>query len=190
MRWRRTFFSTQSFTNVKHRAHRYCGPIRHPLAVHPLPRCAGYRVNSLPPISRRGKEGFSSYSTCPCHRAVAPTPLEDTHRVSQTAMGSMAFASLDTCSASGCYALSGLLCVHSRYGPVTRSPSSRWLRQWASGVRFPPLPSKLRGVWLLPRRVYLRLNTSTLLDITPRRAAIEERRGDGRPPPPPHRSIL
>src|SRR5206468_11104573 len=36
--------------------------------------------------------------------------------------------------------------VHLRYGPVTRSPSSRWLRRWASESRSPStLPSKLRG---------------------------------------------
>src|SRR3954467_4679172 len=34
------------------------------------------RPTLSPPISRRGEEGFSSCSTCPCRRAVAPTPPE------------------------------------------------------------------------------------------------------------------
>ncbi len=32
----------------------------------------------------------------------------------------------------------GYLCVHSRYGPATRSPSFRWLGRWAPGFGFPP----------------------------------------------------
>jgi hypothetical protein len=51
------------------------GPIRHPLAVHPLP-LAGYRAHLAPPLSRWGEEGFSSRSTCPRHRAAALTPPE------------------------------------------------------------------------------------------------------------------
>ena len=56
-------------------------------------------------------------------------------------------------SASGTSLFRGYLCVHSRYGPGTRWPSRRWRCRWASGRRFPSaLPSKLRGLWLLPRR--------------------------------------
>src|SRR5215472_4667591 len=50
------------------------GPIRHPLAFDRLPRLAGYTIYLPPTISRRDEEGFSSYSVCPCHRAVAFTP--------------------------------------------------------------------------------------------------------------------
>lgn len=53
---------------------RYYGPSRHPLAFRRLPGCSGYAAYLAPPISRRGEEGFSSCSTCPCHRAVAITP--------------------------------------------------------------------------------------------------------------------
>src|SRR4029450_1357441 len=66
-----------------------------------------------------------------------------------------------TRSASGAWRFRGYLCVHSCYGPATPSPSFRWLRRWAPGVRFPSaLPSKLRDVWLLSPWVYLPLNTS------------------------------
>jgi len=56
------------------RLHRYCGPIRHPLAFSPLPGFASYRAYLAAAISRRGEEGFSSCLACPCHRAVASTP--------------------------------------------------------------------------------------------------------------------
>ena len=62
---------------------RYCGPVRHPLAVRPLPRVPGYSLDMAPPISRWGEEGFSSRSTCPRHRAVALTPPEGSRRISQ-----------------------------------------------------------------------------------------------------------
>src|SRR5271165_1609014 len=53
---------------------RYYELIRHPLAFDRLPGCAGYTIYPAPAISRRGEEGFSSCSACPCHRAVASTP--------------------------------------------------------------------------------------------------------------------
>ena len=52
----------------------------------------------------------------------------------------------ETDSASRASDYRGYLCVHSRYGPVTRRPPLRWPCQWASDHRFPSsLPSKLRG---------------------------------------------
>ena len=54
--------------------HRYYGPVRHPLAFDRFPGVAGYAIYLGPAISRRGEEGFSSCSACPCHRAVASTP--------------------------------------------------------------------------------------------------------------------
>ena len=57
-------------------------------------------------------------------------------------------------SASGASHFRGYPCDHSRYGPVTRGHPSRWHCRWVSERRFPSaLPSKLRGVWLLPRWV-------------------------------------
>ena len=124
---------------------RYCGPIRHPLAVRPLPRVAGYRADVAPPLSRWGEEGFSSRSTCPGHRAVALTPPERP-------------AASTRCDVPCCLRLStvrlglrgsvfrGHLCVHFRYGPGTHSPSFRWLCRWASESWFPStLPPELRG---------------------------------------------
>ena len=49
-------------------------------------------------------------------------------------------------SASGVLTFRGHLWVHSRYGPVTCSPSQGWLCQLASSTSFPPpIQLKLRG---------------------------------------------
>jgi hypothetical protein len=55
---------------------RYYQPLRHPLVFGRLPGGAGYTAYLAPSLSRRDEEGFSSCSTCPSHRAVAPTPPE------------------------------------------------------------------------------------------------------------------
>src|ERR1700688_3429349 len=72
--------------------HRYCGPIRHPLAVDRFPGCAGYTIYLAPVISRRGEEGFSSCLACPCHRAVAFTPPRSRCRIGQISAPHVAFA--------------------------------------------------------------------------------------------------
>ena len=53
---------------------RYYGPGRHRLVFDRFPDFAGYTTYLAPPISRWGEDGFSSCSTCPCHRAVPTTP--------------------------------------------------------------------------------------------------------------------
>ena len=47
-----------------------------PFAFLPFPGSAGYRSDLLQSISLWDEEGFSSCSTCPCHRAVPTTPPE------------------------------------------------------------------------------------------------------------------
>jgi hypothetical protein len=54
----------------------YYSPIRHPPVFDLLPGFSGYKIYLAPVISHRDGEGFSSCSICPCHRAVAITPLE------------------------------------------------------------------------------------------------------------------
>jgi len=54
----------------------YYSPFRHPPVFDPLPGFAGYKTYLAPMVSHRDGEGFSSCSACPCHRAVAITPLE------------------------------------------------------------------------------------------------------------------
>src|SRR5215472_6645327 len=49
-------------------------PGRHRLAFDRFPGFACYTTYLAPPISRWGEDGFSSCSTCPCHRAVPTTP--------------------------------------------------------------------------------------------------------------------
>ena len=102
---------------------RYYEPVLHPLAFHPLPRGTGYRAYLAPLLSRRDEEGFSSCSACPGHRAVAPTPPE-----CPAASATLRRVMRPSPSACGLglqgWTFRGLLGVHSRYGPVTHSPSS------------------------------------------------------------------
>src|SRR5262249_3441762 len=54
-------------------------------------------------------------------------------------------------SASGIFFCRGHHWVHLRCGPVTRSPSRRWLRRSASSVSFPPrMRPKLRRFLTFP----------------------------------------
>jgi len=53
---------------------RYYGPGRHLLVFGRFPGVASYTAYLAPTISPRDEEGFSSFSVCPCHRAVASTP--------------------------------------------------------------------------------------------------------------------
>src|SRR5206468_283720 len=110
--------------------------------------------------------GFSSCSTCPGHRAVAPTPLEESASSAsfrRTLLPSPRIRGLGLQNLG----FRGHLCVHLRCGPVTHSPPQRWLRRWASEHRSPSaLPSELRGFWLLPRRDCLPLNTSAFTGRT------------------------
>src|SRR5215510_12561493 len=61
----------------------YYGPIRHPLVFDRLPGFAGYTIYLAPVISHPGREGFTFYSVCPCHRAVAFTPPRWKCRIGQ-----------------------------------------------------------------------------------------------------------
>ena len=71
--------------------HRYCRPIRHPSAFSPFPSISGYRTYLSPAISRRGGEGFSSCSVCPCCHAAVITPLKWSNRFSQFSVIHAAF---------------------------------------------------------------------------------------------------
>ncbi len=130
------------------------GPLRHPLAFRPISRCCrlwGHpfsgdfapgpggllqlRDPSLPPCRRYHPAGVDQppqpdFRDCPC--CLRATTVR---------------------SASGLSHFRGHLCVRLRYRLGTRSPSRRWLCQWASGHRFPSsLPSKLRGSGFFPDR--------------------------------------
>ena len=131
---------------------RYCGPVRHPLAVRPLPRVTGYSLDLAPPLSRRGEEGFSSCSTCPRHRAVALTPPERP-------------AASASCDGPCCLRLSTVrlgLRGLSLSGPPVRSlplrpGDSLTILPMASSMGFRVSVSlhpatRVTGLWLLPRR--------------------------------------
>jgi hypothetical protein len=71
---------------------RYFGPVRHPLAFDRLPGLAGYTTYLAPVGFSPGREGFASYSACPCHRAVAFTPPRWECRIGQISAPHAAFA--------------------------------------------------------------------------------------------------
>jgi hypothetical protein len=87
-----------------------------------FPVDAGYTANLAPPISRWGEDGFSSCSTRPCHRAVPNHPAGVSRRISQIAPRHAAFAANKKARPPG-LSISRPPRVHSRYGPVTYSPS-------------------------------------------------------------------
>ena len=96
--------------------HRSYSPIRHPLAVNPLPGFAGYRVYPSPEISLRGKTGFSSCLACPCQHAVATTPSKLLNRIIQSFDSTCCLRPTVGGSAFEFIHLRGHLCVHFRYG--------------------------------------------------------------------------
>ena len=138
---------------------RYSGPLRHRLAFDRFPGGAGYTAYLAPPLSRRDEDGFSSCSTRPGHRAVAPTPPE-------CPVASASLRRVMRPSPSGCglglrgFSFSGppLRSLALRPGDSLTIP--RMALSMGFGAWFPaPRPSKLRGVWLLPRWDCLPLNT-------------------------------
>ena len=110
----------------------------------------GYRAYLFPGFLRSDEEGLSSCLKCPCIRAVANTPSEESASLVSLRpflLSSLTFKQLDF----RILRLSRLLCVHGRYGPVTRSPPFRWLCQQTPDSSFPPcLLPKLRGSDFFP----------------------------------------
>jgi hypothetical protein len=80
--------------------HRYCRPVRLPLAFGRFPGVPGYTAYLAPFISDRDEEGLSSCSARPCHHAVDNHPVGVFHRISLVAMVHAAFATAIAGSAS------------------------------------------------------------------------------------------
>ena len=115
---------------------RYCGPVRHPLVVGRFPGEPVIRPTQLRRFRGGTRRASPVRSTCPSHRAVAHTPPEGI-AASASLRRSLLPSRMKRRSASG-ESFSGLPYVHSRYGPVTRSPSVRWLVDGLQGFGFPP----------------------------------------------------
>ena len=97
----------------------------------------GYRAYLAPAISRRGEEGFSSCSACPCHRAVATTPPKWVSRVNQVSAAHAAFAFRLQARPSE-YTLEATSAFTSRYGPMTRNLPKGDLVDRLQKFGFPP----------------------------------------------------
>src|SRR6267378_8056224 len=130
---------------------RFYEPSRRRLVFGRFPGSPGYTTYLAPPISRRDEDGFSSCSTCPCHRAAPNHPAGVIDRRGQPAACHAAFAPKERARPPELLFCRGHLWVHLRYGPVTRSPSRRWLRRSASSASFPPrMRPKLRRFLTFP----------------------------------------
>jgi hypothetical protein len=124
---------------------RYYGPGRRRLIFHRFPGFAGYTIYLAPPLSPWDEDGFTSCSACPCHRA-APTTPPKCHDASVSLRHAMLPSPDHRGLGLQIISCRGHLRVHSRYGPVTRSPSKGWPCQLASSASFPPrMQPKLRG---------------------------------------------
>ena len=114
--------------------HRYYWPLRHPLVFHRFPGFASYTTSCSADFSR-DEEGFSSCLAHPCHRAAANTPPECL-TASVSCGDPCCLRPFGAGSAPGVFGFRGHLCVHFRCGPMTRSPSQRWLCRSALSARF------------------------------------------------------
>jgi hypothetical protein len=140
---------------------RYCEPLRHPLVVSRFPGAAGYTAYPASALSGRDQEGFSSCSMCPGSRAVANHPAGATRRVNRFAASRAAFALTVAGSASEATHFRGHLSFTFVTARGTRTYPAGRVVEGLQLHRFPSgLPSELRGFRLLPRQVYLLLNTS------------------------------
>ena len=115
----------------------------HPPPSRLRPTSRGHRLYGLPCSAnflagRGGLLQLLGMSLSPCCRY---HPAGVKCRFSQPAALHAAFALRIGGSASGATLFRGHLCVHSRYGPVTRSPSHGWLCRWASEYSVSLLPA-------------------------------------------------
>ena len=150
-------------------------PLRHPLAFGSLPGVTGYRVYLAPAISRRGEEGFSSCSACPCHRAVATTPPKWVSRVNQVSAAHAAFAFRLQARPSE-YTLEATSAFTSRYGPMTRNLPKGDLVDRLQKIGFPPPCYPSYGAPdSCPGGICLPLNRPALAGHTTRRADFRHR---------------
>jgi hypothetical protein len=108
---------------------------------------------------------------CPGSRAVANHPAGATHRVIRLDDGSCSLRPHGCGLGLRVYSLSGPPRVHFRYGPRTRPHPEDEVVEGLQDLWLPSgLPSQLRGLRLLPRQVYLLLNTSAFPGRTTGRA--------------------
>src|SRR5688572_32394150 len=126
-------------------------------------------------MARWDEDGFSSCSTCPCHRAALTTPPEwQAVSVSPQPVHA-AFAPPLRARPPELFFLSRPPLGSLPLRPVTRSPSPRWLGRSASSVSFPPrMRPKLRRFLTFPP-VRLTLTEHVCLVWTHKGAQIRSR---------------
>src|SRR5262245_12854626 len=110
-------------------------PVLYPLAFVAFRGSPGCAMYLAPTVFSSGEEGFPSCSARPCRRAVADTPPEGT-ALTRLPSVPAAFTAMGPARPPG-LAFRGYICVHSRYGPATRSPSQGWLLDRLTSFGFP-----------------------------------------------------
>jgi hypothetical protein len=131
--------------------HRYCRPVRLPLAVGRFPGVTGYTAYLAPVISARDEEGLSSCSARPCHHAVDNHPVGVSHRISLIAMIHAAFAK-SLPARPPRLKVSRPPLVRLRYGLVTRRHPFDGVVGRLQNHGFPTDPAtQATGLRLLPR---------------------------------------
>ena len=141
-------------------------PSRHRLVFGRFPGVSGYTTYLAPAISRRDEDGFSSCLACPCHRAASNTPPE-----SAAVSASLRRPILPSPKLRGL----GLRILNVTGPPVSslalRPGDSLTTPKVAWSISFRLFVSSLpviqaTGLWLLPRRGCLPLNTPALAGRT------------------------
>ena len=129
---------------------RYYGPGRHRLVFSRFPGGAGYTTDLL----HRCRGGTRTVSPVARHALVTVLPLTtppEWQAASSARDLSCCLRPEGEGSASGIIFCRGHHWVHLRCGPVTRSPSRRWLCRSASSASFPPrMRPKLRRFLTFP----------------------------------------
>ena len=173
---------------------RYYQPLRHPLACQPISRCS--RLYDLPcsadfSTGRGGLLQLLSASSSPCRRY---HPARVSQRFSQSALRHAAFVLRKRTRPPDLMCSRGYLCVHSRYGPVTRRPPFTVAVSMGFSSSVSLLPAiQATGLWLLPRRVCSPAERASLCWTHPRTIGFSRRlpptaaeTPQDRAPVPPH----
>ena len=127
----------------------------------------GYRAYPASAAFATGRGRFLQLLDLPCVTVLSLPPRRSVLRHRSECRRPCCLRPGPRGSAFGEHFFRGHWWVHLRYGPVTRSPSQKWLGRLASSASFPPrMQPELRGSCLFPRWDCLPLNMPALAGRT------------------------